>query len=1179
MKRKSKKLSNPFSTGGGGPHFEAHVQASFVILMLTGGYVPYLSQGPIVEIKFQGKIDGFDTDDLIVFVENRANKKRYKLLGQIKHSIAFTKSDKQIEDVLHAAWNDFNNPKIFVKGQDIIALITGPINKTDQHNMQWLLDQAKHTKDSDEFLTHVKQSNFSPTKSLEKLEVIQYCLKKANNGVDVQKEQLYNFLKHFYLLGYDLGHEGGVVLSLLNSHIAQFGERNPKSIWTDIVDIVHDWNENGGTITVNDMPEDIFDYFRHKPTDSMPDKIKPVLAIETTDWSNHPDATYLALANLIGSWDEKNENDIHILTQQLGIDHDTWFQKAREILQHPDSPLSLKNSIWKISNRDKLWKSLGKRVFDKNIDLFSSLTVSVLKEPDPAFELPPEKRYAARIYDKKLTYSSALRKGMAEGLAILGNNPEVFLNCSTGKIETSTTLTLRDIFTEADWILWGSLNDLLPTLGEAAPDEFLDAVEKTLKVSSGPFDQLFSQEGGGGITGSNYMTGLLWALERLAWDENLLARVCVVLGELSSHDPGGQWANRPGNSLVSILLPWIPRTMASVDKRKTVIQILCREWPDIAWELILQLLPNQHQTSFGTVKPKWRKIIPESWDERASTENYWSQVIFTANIAVDMAVSSIDRILKLIDYFNSLPEPAFGKFVETLRSPAISDLPEKERLPVWNKLIKMIASHKEFPDAWWVLPKESLSKIESVAEVLAPSNQFYLYQHLFSHEYFDLVSDKNLDYKEKEKKINDMRNAAVTSIFQVGGIDTVIKFAETVVLPANVGWSLSQIPDSSIEKTLLPDFLNSENKKRSELAEGYIKKKHYTDGWTWVDGINKANWSKKQIAHFFMCLPFNSECWERAEESLGKNQSEYWAQTGVNTYQAESNQGHAIDKLLEYGRPHAAISCLSGMRHYKQTPDTKQCIHALSDALSSKEPSHAIDRHGLIELIKFLQTNPNVPKDDLFKIEWAYLPILDRYHGGAKPALLESMLSEDAEFFCEVIQLTYRSKNEEESEKELSEGTQAIAENAWRLLQEWRKVPGTQESSSFEGSLFKEWLKKVKDISTKTGHLEFSLKRTGAVLIYSPADPDGLWVHRTVAEALNAADSEYMRDGYSLAIFNSRGVHTVDPEGKSELKLAAKYKQRAEEIENAGYHRLATTLRSVATDYENQAKRVIAEHN
>lgn len=38
MNKTFKQLSNPFSTGGGGGHFEAHVQASFVLLMLTGGY-------------------------------------------------------------------------------------------------------------------------------------------------------------------------------------------------------------------------------------------------------------------------------------------------------------------------------------------------------------------------------------------------------------------------------------------------------------------------------------------------------------------------------------------------------------------------------------------------------------------------------------------------------------------------------------------------------------------------------------------------------------------------------------------------------------------------------------------------------------------------------------------------------------------------------------------------------------------------------------------------------------------------------------------------------------------------------------------------------------------------------------------------------------------------------------
>lgn len=148
MNTKSKNLSNPFSTGGGGHHFEVHVQASYVTLMLTGGYAPCLPCWPIKEVKLQGKIAGYDTDDLIITIENKDTKECSKLLGQIKHSIAITKENKVLSEVIQAAWNDFNNYKIFTKGKDVIALITGPINKTDSHNIQWLLNQARFTKSS-----------------------------------------------------------------------------------------------------------------------------------------------------------------------------------------------------------------------------------------------------------------------------------------------------------------------------------------------------------------------------------------------------------------------------------------------------------------------------------------------------------------------------------------------------------------------------------------------------------------------------------------------------------------------------------------------------------------------------------------------------------------------------------------------------------------------------------------------------------------------------------------------------------------------------------------------------------------------------------------------------------------------------------------------------------------------
>ncbi|HFQ92866.1 MAG TPA: hypothetical protein ENK32_02570, partial [Anaerolineae bacterium] len=213
-----KNLSNPFSTGGGGAHFEAHVQASFVTLMLTGGYAPCLPCWSIVEIKLQGKIDGFDTDDLVVFVENPNTKERRKLLGQVKHSITVTKGNVLFGEVIQAAWNDFNNPKIFVKGKDAIVLITGPLNATDTRNVPWLLNQARHTKNDEEFFRNVRQANFSPPKAAEKLKVIQHHLNKANGGKEVPDDDLYDFLNHFHLQSYDLGNEFGVVLSLLHSH-------------------------------------------------------------------------------------------------------------------------------------------------------------------------------------------------------------------------------------------------------------------------------------------------------------------------------------------------------------------------------------------------------------------------------------------------------------------------------------------------------------------------------------------------------------------------------------------------------------------------------------------------------------------------------------------------------------------------------------------------------------------------------------------------------------------------------------------------------------------------------------------------------------------------------------------------------------------------------------------------
>ncbi len=1170
----SKKLSNPSSTGGVGVHFEGHVQASFVTLMLSGGHAPCLPCWPIVEVKLQGKIDGFDTDDFIVVVERENNKERRKLLGQIKHSISITEGNPLFGEVIQAALDDFNNPKVFAKGRDVIGLITGPLSKTDSE-VVWLLNHARACpNDAARFFRNIATAHFSSDVKRKKLDVFRHHLKIANGGTDLADEDFHRFLKDFYLLGYDLGEEEGVVLSLINSHISQFRPESPRFVWSRILEFTNNRNHHAGCITRNDLPEELTNIFITEPISEIPKNFtRP--QVTSIDWTQHPDATYLALAVLIGAWNEKSKCDLEAITQMIGIGYDAWLQKAREILHFPDSPLLLKNGIWKVVNRPELWNLLGSRILDQDLDTFKSLAVTVLKKHDPAFELPAEERYMASIHGKVLEYSPVLREGIAEGLALLGSQHVSCSNCSQEKAEATCLLVIREIFTDADWVIWGSLNSLLPTLAEADPGEFLDAVEKALRQTPCPFDELFAQEGNG-ISGGNYLTGLLWALEGLAWDEQYLVRVCVALGELASHDPGGQWANRPSNSLATILLPWLPQTLATVDKRKVAVQTLLNEWPDIAWNLIIQLLPGQHQTSFGSHKPNWRKTIPDDWEKGVTHQEFWQQASFYAELAVGAAGHDVARLSRLIDHFESMPNPAFDRLVEILASQAITELPEEQRLSLWDHLTKFTNKHRRFAEAKWALSDELITRIETVAEQLAPTNPFNLYQHLFTDRDFDLY-EENGDWEEQRNKLDTRREMAITEIFQQNGVEGVIRFTEAVVSPGQVGHALGVIADEVIEQTFLPHFLDTADNKHKALVSGFIWRLYHLKGWEWCDNIDKSGWTPGQIGHFLACLPFTKEAWDRASQWLEGSQGEYWSRTVANAYQADGDLAIAIEKLIEHGRPHAAIDCLNRMRHNKMPIDVDQCVRALLAAITSSEPTYAMDEYHRVELIKFLQSEPSVAQEELFRVEWAYLPLLDR-HRGAAPKLLESSLASDPEFFCEVVRLIYRSKKEDQLSKEPTEQSKAIASNAWRLLHEWKTPPGSHDDAPFNSERFNEWLQRVKALCTESGHLEVALVTIGEVLIHAPADPDGLWIHRTIGEALNDRNSEDMRDGYRTGVYNARGAYTVDPTGKPEKELAEQFRQKAEDVENAGFQRLAVTLRGLADGYEREAERIISEY-
>lgn len=841
-----------------------------------------------------------------------------------------------------------------------------------------------------------------------------------------------------------------------------------------------------------------------------------------------------------------------------------------------NSPISLSNGQWAIKDRKAVWDEAAKYIYDDQLLAFQQAAIEVLGERDPSLEIDQDQRwFRASVEGKVLSHSAQLREGMAEALALMGVFPNSLVNCNKDKVEGTVVHVMRETLCKADWMLWGSLGRLLPILAEAEPELFFQAVETGLRQEPSPFSVLFKQEGDG-VTGQNYLTGLFYALETLAWQEKYLVRVCVIFGGLAAMDPGGRWANRPSNSLVTILLPWLPQTMASIDKRKTAVKTLFNEYPKVASRLAFNLLPNQVVTSSPTRRPVWRWKVPEDFQKEISREDYFEQVSNYAEMLIDWAGYEPKHLSALVEQLHNLPVPPLERLLEVLSSEEMQKISGEDRLLLWNTFSGLVRRHRRLSDANWVLRGDLLEKVDRVSERFMPMDPAYRYRVLFSGRDYDLYEESH-DIEEQSRKLEERRREAVKEILGRDGLDGVLRFAESVEQPFNVGHSFGSIADDEADKAILPSLLNEEERKRCQFSRAYVARRHQLLGWQWAEDVVQTAWQKEAIAIFLASLPFENETWKHVDKWLAEQKKLYWRSVQVNAYQADEHFEKAVQSLLDSDRAASAVELIYLMYFKKKDVDPNLAYCALMEAGRSKNLEDVTSAYSIVEVIGKLQEAPGFSEDRLIELEWAYLTLLED-HMKASPKLLERKLASDPELFCLAIQTVYRPDGGKQEDGKTSEEEQERATNVWRLLRNWRIVPGTKDDGSVDGTNFEAWLHQVIDTCKESGHLSSALHAVGFVLIHSPEDESGLWIKREIARALNRDDAEVMRRGYWSAVINSRGAHWVDPTGKPEKELAQQFNQKAEDVENAGFHRFATTLRGIAEFYEKEAERVIDQN-
>jgi hypothetical protein len=893
------------------------------------------------------------------------------------------------------------------------------------------------------------------------------------------------------------------------------------------------------------------------------------------EWAKPERAREILPVLLVGKWDENKQGDKEIISEIAGISYNAFISNLKKWLYKPDPPILKIGEIWRLTSPLDAFFALSSFLTRGDFEKLKEVSLKVLREIDPSLNLEPEKRWMASVYGKETKYSKTLREGIVQSLvliAVFGDEVNLDLPYSS---QIWVDRVVDELLNNADWKLWHSLSDVLPHIAEASPSSFLDAVEDSLSQNPPPIMGMFS-ETDDALTSHSAHPSLLWALEGLAWDPNLLGRVTLILGKLAKLDPGGKLADRLINSLRDIFLLWLPHTFATLEQRLRALDVLIEREPEIGWKLLISLMPRSYDFCSPTHKPRWRQFSNKA-DNRVTIKELIESISAIVDKILKNAGNDGKKWTEIMERYSDLPTQEREKILRELSSSV--DLIEDSRFDLWNKLREILSNHRSFPDAKWAPPEKELKEIEEIYNTLEPKDIKERYLWLFDDYWPKLPEGKERgDYRKFEQIVTQKRIKAIQDIKAELGIEGLIKLAEQSKNPYIVGTITAELPLADNEEESLFSLLSAEEKKVT-FIQGYIWRKAFKSGDTWIKKIvEKAlskQWNSIKAVNLFLALPQNRIVWNFLEKFDVQIQEEYWRKVQPRFFDSSpKDKIYALEKLMNVKRHFTALH--TAAMFAKDLPP-KLIAELLGKAALEKsiDDFRVVSPWDIEQLFEILDQSEEIEKNEIAKLEWLYLPILASVGSERPPQMLHQRLSNDPEFFAEVIRWIYKpksegSKEEEDLPKELEEQR---AHLAWELLNTWKIIPGSDSSGRIDYQKLKSWIEKARDLCKKLGRLEVCDSHIGQVLAWSIPDENGNWPPEEVCKVIEEIQSKELERGFSTGVYNKRGIVTKSPfeGGEQERKLAEKYRKYADKC-SIQFHRTASVLKKIAETYEFEAK-------
>jgi len=916
-------------------------------------------------------------------------------------------------------------------------------------------------------------------------------------------------------------------------------------------------------------------------------------------WASGRSSLELAPLALAGQWTVDDHPDHEVLAA-LAERNYSEIRQTLVVWSGPGRPLERRGPIWDWKAWEFVWTTLAPSLQRRDIERFLKLANEVLGAPDPALELAPEDRWLAEMRGKTHRLSRALRHGFARSLALLAVHSDVVPGVNGRALVNRFVFDL--LVLEGRATRWISIATWLPDLAEAAPDAFLDALERFIEDEDA-VRELFTE---GGMFGSSPHTHVLWSPERIAWSQDHFSRVVLALGRLASVDPGGQLGNRPDRSLRMVMLPWRPATRMPVADRIQALRLIFDAVDAVAWKCARSLLPTTHDHGEPFVLPAWRQWGQDRADG-VSPHDYWAFQEQLVDLLLKRAGSHATRWAHLLQ---GAPEILRGHrelgllVIEAIRGLDTATFARADAYALGDAARAIVMRHKRVRNAKWALKNEDLDLFQTLRTHLEPRHRRDRDRWLFAR-WPEIVKDLELSYEEREKRVTALRRASLADVLAEAGLSAVLEWAAEVDHSEALGVALSFWPEH--EARLFDAGLSdvgspSARPAVARLTFGYCIGRYHAAGDAWRATALEAlrvDDDAAALAYVLQAFPCNQATWDVVEDESAEVRAQYWREVGVFILSLLECE-FAIPRLVAANRPYRVIDLVSmlmrddGKKDDVDAGERKVALARVAlNLMVDHLPTDECDVGGtmsydLNRLLDFLE-KMGASREDLARWEWTWLPLIAEEDRHLRA--LQAELAENPGLFVELLKWVYRANGSNEPDRILTEADIQRASLAREVLDAWTRIPGLDAgaqkpthavgeglgpiSPAWNGAIDEEalrsWLERAVQLARGASRLEVCYARIGRLFAYGPADADGIWPCEPIRRAVEKARSDALDDEMVTAVMNRRGTHWVARNGAQESTMASAFRRWCE-LARAMYPRTGTILRRLAEYYEREAR-------